>query len=348
VPGGRRGGGGRPRLLEVAELAGVSLATVSNVLNHPNRVTAGTRTRVQRAIEELGFTRNTVASALARGDTRTIGLVVIGLSNSLYVDMARGAQQAARADDRHLRLATAEDDHDLLVEHLRVMAGSSPSGLLVSPVVDVAAAVAAVRAMGSPVVVLNHDSDARDSCRVLVDNEQVGYLAARHMIALGHRRLAFVAGSDVRQPIARRRRGIHRAIAETSGAVHLEEFDAETLEPESGAVVARALLARPARERPDGIIAVSDLLAMAVISEFRAAGLRVPEDAAVMGCDHNSAAWGGAVPLTSVTMEGTTMGSEGVRLLLRELQEPASEHVHTTVMLEPRLLAKESTIGRAR
>jgi LacI family transcriptional regulator len=348
VPTGRRPDGSRPRLTEVADLAGVSLATVSNVLNHPQRVTPATRKRVQRAIEQLGFTRNTVASALARGDTRIIGLVVVGLSNSLFVDIARGAQQAARTDGRHLQLAMAEDDHELLLDHIRVMAGSSASGLLVAPMADASAAIAQVREMGEPVVVLNYDSGARDSCRVLVDNEQVGYLAVRHLVALGHRRIAFIAGDDALQPVALRRRGVHRAIEETNGAVHLEEFAVETLEPQDGAVVARQLMARPQRDRPDGVIAVTDLLAMAVISELRSGGLRVPEDVAVMGCDHNSVAWGGAVPLTSVTMEGDTMGAEGVRLLLRELREPAATHVHSTVMLEPRLLAKESTIGRSR
>lgn len=348
MPSDRRLDGGRPRLIKVAELAGVSLGTVSNVLNHPQRVTPATRVKVQRAIEQLGFTRNTVASALARGDTRTIGLVVVGLSNSLFVDLARGAQQAARSDDRHLRLALAEDDHDLLRDHIRVMAGSSASGLLVAPMADVSAEVEQVRAMGSPVVVLNYDSAARDTCRVLVDNEQAGYLAARHLVALGHRRIAFIAPDDVLQPVALRRSGVRRAIEETNGAAHLEEFLLDSLSPHGGAEVARTFMARPRRERPDGVIGVSDLLAVAVIGELRSAGLRVPEDIAVMGSDHNSAAWGGAVPLTSVTMEGETMGAEGVRLLLRELREPPASHVHTTVMLEPRLLAKESTIGRAR
>jgi LacI family transcriptional regulator len=205
--------------------------------------------------------------------------------------------------------------------------------------------------MGSPVVVLNYDSGARDTCRVLVDNEQVGYLAARHLIALGHRRIAFVAPDDTLQPVARRRSGVRRAVDETNGAVHLEAFPLPSLDPHWGTEVARVVAGRPARERPDGVIGASDLLAVAVIGELRSAGLRVPEDIAVMGCDHNSAAWGGAVPLTSVTMEGETMGAEGVRLLLRELRElrdPVGDHVHTTVMLEPRLLAKESTIGRAR
>ena len=342
APGAAR----RPRLVEVAAEAGVSLATVSNVLNNPSRVAPGTRRRVQRVIDELGFTRNTMASALARGDTRTIGLVVVGLSNSLFVDVARGAQRTARGEDRTLHLATAEEDHELLEAHMASMVGSNVSGLLVAPMADVSAAVRRVRRLGCPVVLLNYDSADRDCCRVLVDNEQVGRLAARHLIGLGRRRIAFIGGSDELQPVARRRAGIRRAVAEADG-VELEELDVETLEPWSGVEVARALAGRPAASRPDAVIGVSDLLAMAAISEFRSLGLTVPGDVAVMGCDHNSAAWGGAVPLTSVAMEGDTMGVEGVRLLMREMAESGQEHVHSTVLLEPRLLAKESTLGRS-
>ena len=340
--------GRRPRLTEVAARAGVSLGTVSNVLNHPQRVTPGTRAKVQSAIEELGFTRNDVASALARGDTRTIGLVVVDLSNSLFVDIARGAQRIARQEDRYLQLATAENDNALLHAHMAVMTGSHVSGLVIAPMEDPAEAVDRARRVGCPVVVLNYDSADHDSCRVLIDNEQVGYLAASHLIGLGRRRIVFAGGRDTLQPVARRRRGIARAVAEANGAVRLEEFDADTLEPAAGVEIARMLAMRDPEDRPDAVIGVSDLIAMAVTSEFRSLGIRLPEDVAVMGCDHNSAAWGGAVPLTSVTMEGAAMGAEGVRLLLREMTEPPETHVHSTVLLEPRLLPRESTVGRPR
>lgn len=345
MPSAPTSDGRRPRLTEVAATAGVSLATVSNVLNHPHRVAPATRAAVLKVIEELGFTRNAMASALARGGTRTVGLVVVDLSNSLFVDIARGAQRSAREQDRYLQLATAENDFALLEEHMAVMTGAHVSGLLIAPMEDPSAAVERARRSGCPVVVLNYDSADHDTCRVLIDNERVGYLAAQHLIGLGRRRLAFVGGLPL-QPVIRRRDGVRRAVAEAGGGIALEELPASTLEPSGGVAIARRLAERPADERPDAVIGVSDLLAMALSSELRSLGLRVPEDVAVMGCDHNSAAWGGAVPLTSVTMEGAAMGAEGMRLLLRELEEPQASHTHSTVMLEPRLVVRESTVGR--
>jgi LacI family transcriptional regulator len=94
------------------------------------------------------------------------------------------------------------------------------------------------------------------------------------------------------------------------------------------------------------VLAVTDLLGMAVISELVSARILVPQDVAVMGCDSNSIAWGGAIPLTSVSMQGEEMGAEGVRLLLEEL-EHGGGHAHRTVVLEPRLVVRESTVGRA-
>ena len=140
--------------------------------------------------------------------------------------------------------------------------------------------------------------------------------------------------------------GVRRAVAEAGDGIALEELPASTLEPSSGAPSPAGWWSAPPTERPDAVIGVSDLLAMALSSELRSLGLRVPDDVAVMGCDHNSAAWGGAVPLTSVTMEGAAMGAEGMRLLLRELEEPPGSHTHSTVMLEPRLVVRESTVGR--
>ena len=336
-----------PRLTDVAALAGVSLGTVSHVLNHPHKVAPGTRAKVEAAIDELGFSRNSMASALARGDTRTIGLVVVSLSNSMFVDIARGAQRVARERDHYLQLASADDDADLFDAHMRRMNETRSSGMLIAPMTDQTASIARSRAAGCPVVVLNHDSSEHDACRVLVDNVAVGSIAASHVLSLGRRHLAFVYGLPHLQPVRRRREGVRHTVAALDG-VRLTEIEVDSLEAESGAAAGRELAALPPEERPDAIIAVTDVLGMAVLNELTAQGLSVPGDVAVMGCDHNSVAWGSAVPLTSVTMEGQEMGAAAVRLLLTELDESEESHEHSTVMLKPHLVPRESTTGRER
>ena len=343
----RRRGTDRPRLLDVAVQADVSLGTVSNVLNHPHRVAPDTRQRVLDVIDRLGFSRNSMASSLARGDTRTLGLVLIDLGNSMFVDVARGAQHGAREQGYYLQLASADSDSTLFSAHMRVLNEARASGMLIAPLDGMRDGIERSRRAGCPVVVLNHDEPDHDACRVLVDNVRVGQLAAEHLVSLGRRHIAFVYARPELQPVARRLEGVRKAVAATGGAVRLTEVQVDTLEPECGSEAGERLATTALDERPDAVLAVTDALAMAVVNEVVAAGLSVPDDLAVMGCDHNSATWGGTVALSSVTMEGETMGAEGVRLLLRELQQDPAEHTHTTVILQPRVVARESTVGRA-
>lgn len=335
-----------PSIADVAAAAGVALGTVSNVLNHPHKVAAGTRERVQQAIEELGFVRNASARELAAGRSMTLGLVVIDISNSLFVDIARGAQRAAGVEGLNLMIANSDNSFERQRADLDFFNEARVAGVLLAPAQDSSADVARLRRHGRPVVLLNYDSGVDDSCRVLIDNERVGYLAARHLIDLGRTRLAFVGGRDFLQPVYLRRNGVRRAVAEEGGRVTLEELPTETLEPPGGTAAGEEFAHRPRDSRPDGVIAVTDLLGMAIIQVFNARGISVPGDVAVMGCDYNSAAWGGTIPLTSVRMRGLEMGQEGVRLLTEELRSDLSEHRHVTVLLEPDLVIRESTVGR--
>ena len=174
----------------------------------------------------------------------------------------------------------------------------------------------------------------------------VGYVAARHMIDLGRTRIAFIGGKDHLQPVHHRRAGVRRAVSEEGGRVSLEEISTEDLNASGGRSAGEALVARAASARPDAVIAVTDLLGMAMIRVFAAAGISVPGDIAVMGCDANSLAWGGAVPLTSVELQGLEMGAAGFGLLLAEMTTSPEDHVHRTVVIEPVLVPRESTVGR--
>ena len=146
------------------------------------------------------------------------------------------------------------------------------SGLMLAPMQNSRLAINRIRRHGRPVVVLNYDSGSRDVCTVLVDNEQAGYLAARHLIELGRRSIAFIAGRYELQPVTLRRQGIRRAVAETGGAVRLSELNVEALDAPDGIVVGQQLMDL-GHDRPDAVLAVTDLLAMAIINELVAAAV---------------------------------------------------------------------------
>ena len=124
------------------------------------------------------------------------------------------------------------------------------------------------------------------------------------------------------------------------------ELDIEGLEVEDGIIAADRIAALRSEDRPDAVLAVTDLLAMAIINRLTALGIRVPQDMLVMGCDHNTAAWGGAIPLSSVSLSGETLGEHAIELLVEEIEKPG-DHVHRTITVAPTLMARESTVGRA-
>jgi LacI family transcriptional regulator len=327
---------------DVAIEAGVSLGTVSNVLNHPAKVGSDTTQRVRDAIDRLGFVRNDAARSLASGSTNSIGMVLADLENSLFIDMAHGAQDAARARGLHLLLANAACDIALQADYLDLFDESRVTGMLLAPMEDSTASIMRVRSHGRQIVLLNYAPRPGTCCSVLVDNEHVGYLAARHLIETGRSRLAFVAAHEDYQPVRERRRGVRAAIKEAGGAVTLEEVDSPGLTTPDGYKVGRELAGRTAGRLPDGVITVTDQLAIGIIYELHVeAGIRVPDNLAVVGCENNRAAGTAAVPLTAVDMPGRAMGQEAVRLLLDEVAG-GKVHRHATVVLEPDLVVRAS------
>ncbi|MCR2824379.1 LacI family DNA-binding transcriptional regulator [Microbacterium sp. zg.Y909] len=334
-----------PKLRDVARHAGVSMGTVSHVLNHPDKVSPRTRDRVRESIEALGFVRDANASSLAGGGSRSIGLVVIDLANSMFVDVALGAQQTARERGLNLLLAGSQDDFELQAANVDFFDEARVAGLLLAPMRDSSEQIQKLRKRGCPVVLVNYDPGPGDDCCVVVDNEQVGYIAGRHLIDEGCERLLFVGGVDPSlQPVALRREGLRRAVRETQGVVRFEEMRVADLTESSGAAAAERIAARGPDTRPDGVVAVTDTLAAGFIAEMERRGIDVPGEMAVMGCDHNSTAAVTSVTLTTVSMHGESLGAAAMSLLLEEIGD-SDGHLHQRVIVEPHLIRRGSTAG---
>jgi len=330
------------RISDVARLAGVSLGTVSHALNHPSRVRPATLERVNDAIRELGFVRNANASTLATGRSSNIGMVAIAFGNSMFVDIARGAQRVARAAGYNLLLAGSEDSYDTQGQFVQFFDEARVAGLLLAPMEDSSEHVGRMASHGRPVVLMNYDGP-EDACRVVVDNEQVGYLAARHLIERGCRRITVFGGGDEFQPVQFRRRGIRRAIEEAGNAIEVDAVSTDGLTPAAGEAAVAPIAAAAPGERPDGLLCLTDAIAIGAIRGLRTAGVDVPGDMLVMGCDHNTQSWDGDVTLTTIAMRGLEIGETAMGLLLEELTTPPSEHVHRRVELEPRIEVRAST-----
>lgn len=343
VGGPRANGHAGPSMQDVAKAAGVSLGTVSNVLNHPAKVSPVTAQRVREAIARLGFVRNDAARSLASGSNDSVGMVLADIENSLFIDMAHGAQEAARATGLNLLLANTTCDMGLQDEYLDLFDQARVTGVLLAPMEDSTDGIARMRSHGRQIVLLNFSPKPGTCCSVLVNNEHVGYLAARHLIDAGRTRLAYVVAHDDYQPVRDRRRGVRAAVAEAGARVSLEEIDSGGLTTAHGHLVGKELAGRRPGDLPDGLVVVADELANGIIHELHTvAGIGVPDQVAVVGCENNRAAGSAAVPLTAVDLPGRAMGREAMRLLTDEVAS-GEQHRHVTVVLEPELIVRAST-----
>jgi LacI family transcriptional regulator len=327
-------------MADVARHAGVALGTVSNVLNNPNLVAEETRERVLRAIEELGFVRNNAARSLVTGRADTVGFVIVDLGNSFFVDLARGVEE--ELDEHNIRLLLANSDVNLAKQdsYISVFEEAKVSGILLAPLDAPLDGARAARKRGMPVVHVNWPGDDH-ACGVVVDEELGGYLAARHLLDQGLRRLAFAGGPFSLSAVTQRHAGAERAVAEIAGA-QLETIETHSITVRGGYALGAELSSRAARDRPEGLVSASDALAAGGIHAMQLAGMRVPDDIAVVGYDNNHFAQDSSIPITSVGQPGHEMGRIAARVLYEEISSTA-DHIHTTVTLKPTLFERASS-----
>ncbi|MFN2539843.1 MAG: LacI family DNA-binding transcriptional regulator [Mycobacteriales bacterium] len=323
---------------EVAEAAGVSVGTVSNVLNRPAQVAPATRLRVERVMAELGFVRNSSASALKAGRSRSLGLVVLDIGNPFFTDMARGVEQVAAERGYAVLLCNSDESRDRQDTHLTFLEEQRVGGVLITPVLGGLPRLDALHARGTPVVLL--DEPGHDQrCSVAVDDVRGGELAGEHLLAQGRRELVYVTGPPSLRQCVDRGAGLERAVRRSTLDVSLSRFEIPSLNGVEGYRAASGVIADGP---PDGIFCANDVVALGVLRGLLEAGLSVPDDVALIGYDDIEFAATAAVPLSSVRQPAVQIGRTAAALLLEEIAEP-EPHAHQQVLFRPELVVRRST-----
>lgn len=327
---------------EVARRAGVSLGTVSNVLNHPELVSEETRTRVQRTIDELGFVRNGSARQLRVGSTQSIGLVVLDVTNPFFTEVARGAEDAASERGYIVILCNSDNSPRKEQNYLRVLEEQRVAGILIVPVEGKATYARTLRRSGTSLVLLDRASDDASTCSVSVDDVYGGELAGRHLVELGHRRIAYIHGPFSSAQYVDRLAGLRRAAeqAQLDPDAVIVPLAAETDNAHAGAACVDAFL--KLANRPTAIFCGNDYLAMGVMYELARRGVSVPKDVALVGYDDIDLAPMLAVPLTTVRQPKYDLGFAATNLLLDEIVDKDS-HEHRQIVFRPELIVRQST-----
>lgn len=325
-------------IADVAKRAGVSRGTVSNVLNRPEIVVEKTREKVVAAMRELDFVPSLPARLLAGGRSRGIGLVVYDIGNPFFAEVARKVEEGASAAGYVLTVASTWADEERQRSAVELLIEQRAAGVLLSPAASADAAVERLDQRDTRVVLMDYDG-GRHRCSVSVDDVAGGFLAAEHLLERGRDSITFVGGPTRARQHASRLKGIRR-VARAAGiqdAIRL--FTVPEYTVACGELAAAELV--KSGSLSSGVVCGNDMLAFGLMHGFRQAGVRVPDDVAVVGYDDIELARLAATPLTSVRQPMHQMGQVGVELLLSELH--AESHSHERIRFKPQLVVRDST-----
>jgi LacI family transcriptional regulator len=329
----------RVTIRDVAARAGVSIATVSKVINGRYGVSAATTGRVQAVIEEMGYEASLVARSLRNHRTNVIGILVADLE-PFSTELLKGAADAIRHSGFELVVYSAggrtTDHQGWERRYLSRLSGTLIDGaVLVTPtVVDVN--------YGAPIVAVDPHTGVSDLPTIDSDNLNGARLATQHLIDLGHRRIALLAGRADLQSAQLREQGYRQALANAGIPVDTDLVRAGAYDPGVSADAVRRLLAKA--DPPTAIFAANDVSALATVEVAGELGLRVPEHLSVVGFDNIPDSALCNPPLTTVEQPIHEMGRIAAEMVIRLIHGERADATHVT--LATRLLVRQSTAAR--
>lgn len=336
---GSAGGPVRASVNDVARVARVSLGTVSNVLNRPERVSPETRARVEQAIASLNYIRNGSARQLRAGTITTVGAIVLDIANPFFTEVARGIEDRLAEEDHTLMLASSDEHHAREARYVRLFEEHGVLGILVTPAGPDIEHLLALRDRGVGVVLLDRTSPDPTLPSVAVDDVAGAAMAVEHLLTNGHTRIGFINGPVTIKQCADRRAGVLRAIRSAGlPDAAVTELTASALNALGGETCTEELLALPTP--PTAIFCVNDLTALGAMRALRECGLAIPDAMAVVGYDDVNFASMLATPLTSVRQPTYQLGHVAADLLLRGARsgQPAQQ-----VEFQPSLIIRASS-----
>jgi LacI family transcriptional regulator len=330
---------------DIAAAAGVSQATVSNVLNRPDLVAPATRMRIEAVIHERGFVVNSFARGLRMGTSRALGVVVLDLGNPYWGEVTRGIEAAASEVHYSVLLGSSDEREDKERQLLGLFEEHRVDGVLVSSVHADSALIRSLADRGTRVVLLDQDSADHRYSSVKQNQFHGAQLVAEHLIAHGHRRIAFVNGPHSIPWCAERSEGL-RAGVRAHGLdpdTAIIEITIDTMTAHSAEPATEQLLR--IEERPTAIFCVNDLVALGMLKQFSQRGIHVPDDFSMVGFDDSYFASLLSPSLTTIRQQPYALGKRAAEIMIAD--DKTGNPV--TVLFEPELIERDSvaTIGNA-
>jgi len=329
---------------DIARDLGVSVVTVSKVVRNHSDIGEETRKRVLERIKELNYTPNAAAQALVTGRSKVIALIVPDLVHPFFAEVAKGLSAVLRSHAYSLVISSSEEDPALEQKEIEHLLGRRVDALIIASVQTTAQSFRRIEERRTPYVLIDRKFDGWPANFIGVDDALVGRLATEHLIDVGCRRIAHIAGTDVSSAIGRLEG--YKQTLEKHGVSVPDEWivsrgaHADDLGDVTGYEAMQRLLAL--RPRPDGVFCYNDPTAMGAMLAILEAGLSIPNDLAVVGCGDVHYSRFLRVPLTTISQQTEAMGRKAGQLALSLVKAKAAGPVRT-ILLKPRLEVRQST-----
>lgn len=327
---------GRVTLRDVAREAGVSIKTVSRVVNGEREVNSDTAERVAEVLQRLGYQPNELARSLRGQRSYTIGLMIADISNPFYSGCAKAIEEVARERGYTVILCASSEDTEVERSYVELLARRRIDGLLLVPAADGHEYLVAQQVAGTPVVTLDRPVEAVATDQVLVKNRAGTREATEHLIGHGHRRIAFIGDHEQVYTARMRLEGYREALSE-SGLEELSRM--ESKDPVSAERATRELLELP--RPPTAFFAGNNLITVGVLKALEHSGLRVPEDVALIGFDDFELATVLRPRLSLVRQPADELGRKAAEVLFDRIEgsQPAD---FQRIVLPTELIVRES------
>lgn len=328
---------------DVAQMAGVSVTTVSHVINNTRYVSDGLRARVQDAIRELDYHPNALARGLRGGESRTIGLIVPDNSNPFFAEVARDIEDVGFAKGYSVILCNSDGDIKKESAYIEILIAKKVDGVIFIASGSSHDHIQRLLRRDIPVVIADRDISSFPVDMVMVSNEQGGYEATKYLLALGHKKIGCITGPSELTPSADRVRGYRRAILEENIPIIDEYIVSGDFRFQSGSAAMECLL--NLADPPTAVFICNDMMAIGALRTLRKAGLKVPEDLSIVGFDDIELASAVSPALTTIHQPIEEFANLTVKILLNRIhKKPAGKR---RMVFETRLVIRDSCAAPA-
>ncbi|MES2152351.1 MAG: LacI family DNA-binding transcriptional regulator [Pseudomonadota bacterium] len=324
-----------PTIRDVAAAAGVSTATVSKYVNGAQRFSPGVEATIKLVIEQLGYRSNPLAQSMITGRTKTIGLSVLDISNPHFTSIVKGANRVALEHGYTLLLVDTDENPDRERPLIEALSRRVDGMILFSRMQE--QDMGWVVKLDKPIVYFGRLSELKLPC-VSSDDHRGAYMVAQHLVALGHKRIAYLGFSRSRRD--QDRMGGIRACLDAN-QLDLTTYDALAPSALEGERVSSAIMLGAGH--PDALICYNDLMALGFMKEAQTLGFRVPADISVAGFDNIQFGRYTSPPLTTVDLQSERMGVEAMEKLIEIINGKPTKDLTT---VEPQLILRASTLSR--